>query len=324
MTKTTSSLSGFDLDASLEIIEVKPGLHFTRAVLRDLLPDVETLLFFGKVFELDYKQLSYLMAVVFKSDLAQELHRGDHSVDLQDYLVDDLDLPTSVSKGFITFDAKVKPTGEILPEVWKSLRVEVATSIRTVALKLQDVVGLMPGKKGSMVFNSLMKLNVRRPTLGDYRAQVHHAPVKENLVILDVSGSMTEPTIRMIVDDVVALSYEANAHMVVVSDKTIYWEPGSFSTDDVLRAAEFGGTHYETLKPLFDRDWGVVVTVADYDSSQSAKDSLRRNCTGHIDQVLDISLVNQPTFLAECVGQFASEVRPILIAQPTGYGPLSV
>jgi hypothetical protein len=30
--------------------------------------------------------------------------------------------------------------------------------------------------------------------------------------------------------------------------------------------------------------------------------------------VLDVSLVGRPTFLAECVGQLADEVRPILTA----------
>jgi hypothetical protein len=83
----------------------------------------------------------------------------------------------------------------------------------------------------------------------------------------------------------------------------------------VLDAASYGGTHYEKLVPLFDRDWGVVVCVADYDSSVAAKQSLAR-CTGRIEQCFDISLVQMPTYLAECVGQLADEVKPILIAAP--------
>jgi hypothetical protein len=58
----------------------------------------------------------------------------------------------------------------------------------------------------------------------------------------------------------------------------------------------------------------VVVTIADYDSSRSAKDAVAR-CTGSIDTVLDISLVDRPTFLAECVGQLASKTQPLLIAE---------
>lgn len=314
METSTQTTSSADVQRQLEVVEIKPGLRFTVPVLQALLPDAETVLFFGKVFELNYQQLSRVMSLVLQSDLAQELHRGDHSTQLQDYLVDDLDMPTTVSKGFITFNATV-PTGEVLPELWRSMQIEVAASIKAVAAKLQSVVGLMPGKKGSMVFSSMMKLNKRRPTIGVHEASIHHAPVKENLVIFDVSGSMSQRTVERIVGDVVALSYEANAHLVVVSNTATHWEPGSFSVADVLKAAEFGGTQYEQLAPVLNmHDWGVVVTIADYDSSLSAKSALQRHVFKHIDQVLDISLVNQPTFLAECVGEFADEVRPILIA----------
>ena len=117
------------------------------------------------------------------------------------------------------------------------------------------------------------------------------------------------------VNDVVALSYQANAHMAIVSDSCFHWEPGTYDVDTVLRHAQYSGTHYETLAPLFEgHDWGTVITVADYDSSLSAKEYLARHMTGEVEQVLDISLVNRPTFLAECVGQRAKEVRPILIS----------
>lgn len=297
----------------LTIVTVKPGLKFSKADLMDLLPDVETALFFGKVYELDYQQLSNLLSVVLNSDLAKALFHGaaEHSSDLQDYIVDDLDIPDWVEQGEINFSPDV-PHGEILPQMWEQLEVEVAASIKAVAEKLAGVVNHMPGKQGQMVFQSMRVMNAKRPVLGDFKAKVHHAPVKENLVILDVSGSMNEHTVHTIVDDVVALSYLANAHLAIVSDACTYWAPGSYGSDDVTDAATFGGTHYETLAPLFDRDWGTVVTIADYDSSYSAKSVLAR-CTGHIDEVLDISLVNQPTYLAECVGQLADKVRPLLV-----------
>ena len=313
---TTSSMTKSSLRSSLDLIEVKPGLRFSKAVLQDLLPDVETLLFFGKVYELNYTQLSALLATVLKSDLAAELFAGDHSLDLQDYLVEDMwdgYYPPDVNPGDITFDPEV-PQGEILPELWKSLEVDVAQSIKMVAEKLESVVGMLPGKQGSMLFKSMMKMNVRRPTLGTHQAHIHHEPVKENLLILDVSGSMTESTIRKIIDDVVAMSYTANTHMAIVSNTTTHWEPGSYNVDDVLARCEFGGTHYETLGELLNKDWGTVITIADYGSSQSAKRFIGDNCTGRIDLVLDVSLVNRPTFLAECVGQLADEVRPLLIA----------
>ena len=310
----TSSTSSTDPRLALEIIEVKPGLKFSRAALQNLLPDVKTALFFGKVYELDFRQLSLLLSVVLNSDLARALlaEGGYHSSDLQDYVVDMLDCIPGVDEGDITFDPDV-PKGEILPELWASLEVQVAASIKAVAEKLHSVVEHMPGKQGQMLFGSMSVMNAKRPTIGDYRARIHHAPQKPNLVILDVSGSMSASTVRTIVDDVVAMSYSANAHLAIVSDTCTYWEPGTYGSDDVLAAAEYSGTHYEKLEPLFDRDWGVVVTVADYDSSLSAKARLSR-CKGRIDEVLDVSLVSQPTFLAECVGQLAAEVRPLLVA----------
>lgn len=312
MTTTSSRMTSSDLAASLDIVEVKPGLRFSKQTLLELLPDAETVLFFGKVYNLDYAQLSRLMGRVLNSPLAAALFEGDHSLDLQDYLVDELDIPDT-GQGDITFSPDV-PKGEILPEVWASLEVDVADSIKAVAAKLESVVGKLPGKQGSMLFKSMMTMNAKRPTLGSYKAHIHHDPVKENLLILDVSGSMSAPTIKAIIEDVVALSYKANAHMAVVSDTTTHWEPGSYSVENVLDACEYSGTHYETLEDLLHRNWGTVITVADYDSSRSAKDHLDRQCRGHVDQVLDISLVYRPTFLAECVGQLADEVKPLLIA----------
>jgi hypothetical protein len=315
-----------NLQASLDLIEIKPGVQFSKATLKALLPDAETVLFFGKVYGLNAQQLGDLLLVVLGTDVAHALlgEGGIHSNELQDYLldgyydedgdwVDPIADSLLMAEGDITFDPEV-PKGEILPEVWKSMEVEIAQSIKDVASRLETVVNLLPGKKGNMVFGAMMKLNARRPTIGDYRARINHDPVKENLLILDVSGSMNESTVARIIDDVVSLSYMANAHMAVVSNTTTYWEPGSYGVDDVLNAAEYAGTHYETLLPLFTgRDWGVVITVADYDSSLSAKKALA-SASGHVDQLLDISLVNQPTFLAECVGQLADEVRPLLIA----------
>lgn len=322
MTSASTTMSSAELRHSLDIIEIKPGLRFSVATLRDLLPDVETLLFFGKVYELDYRQLSNLMSKVLTSDLAYELFAGDHSTSLQDYLIDGyydeddvwhegivVDAPAN---GNVTLSPDV-PHGEILPEMWKSLEVEVAKSIKEVAAKLDSVVTMLPGKQGRMAFQSLMQLNARRPVIGDFKARIVHDPVKENLLILDVSGSMTEHTVRAIIDDVVAMSYMANAHMAIVSNSCFYWQPGSYSVDDVLASSQFGSTRYEKLAPLFDRDWGTVITIADYDSSLDAKRYIRDHATGHIDQVLDISLVDRPTFLAECVGQLATEVRPLLV-----------
>jgi hypothetical protein len=109
------------------------------------------------------------------------------------------------------------------------------------------------------------------------------------------------------------MSYLANAHLVLISNTARHWEPGTYGVDDVLAQAEYGGTQYQHLRNLMNRDWGVVVSIADYDSSHGAKDAIAR-ATGHIDELLDVSIVGRPTFLAECLGQRAAKVRPLLVA----------
>lgn len=319
---TTSKISSADLNSSVKLVEIKPGIRFSEHVLKELLPDVETTLFFAKTYELDHTRLSQLLQITCKSALTDALFAGDHSTELQSYLVGVVDefnddarrysMPT-VNVGEISYGAATVK-GEILPQLWEQLEVTVAQSIKDVASKLTQTFSRLPGKQGRMTFNTLMKMNANRPTMGTFQAGVKHDPTKENLLILDVSGSMRPATIKAIINDVVALAYMANAHLAIVSDDATYWAPGTYDTDTVLEAADYQGTHYETLAPVLDgREWGVVITVADYDSSNDAKRSLAATVNCSIDEVVDISLVNRATFLAECIGQFAGKVSPILI-----------
>lgn len=304
---------------SNRIIELRPDLQFPVQLLKTMLPDIDTALFFAQLYRLNAQELGKLLSELFNTPLIEALtgSSGIHSDALQNYIVD-LGYQSYIQHGDIMFGEK-KPQGELLPELWESARIEIATSIQQVAEKLKDVVTKLPGKQGQMVFRSMQVMNAKRPVIGDHKAHVHHAPASPNLVILDVSGSMSQSTIATIINDVVALSWEANAYLAIVSDTCTHWEPGEYTVEAVLRAAEYGGTHYEELAPLFeDMDWGVVVTIADYDSSYSAKPAIAAT-NGTIDTVLDISLVAQPTFLSECVGQKAKTVRPLLIAAPHVY-----
>jgi hypothetical protein len=299
---------------SLNIVKLRHDLAFPVAMLKTMLPDVETALFFAQLYRLDAAGLGTLLSTLFQTSTISALtaEGGLHSDQLQDYLVD-LGYEQEIYEGNILL-GQVKPQGEILPALWESTKVEIANSIQQVAEKLKDIVTKLPGKKGEMMFKSMQVLNSKRPVIGDHKAFVHHAPQAPNLVVFDVSGSMSERTVHNIVDDVTAVSWAADAHLAIVSNTTTHWEPGEYTSQAVLDAAEFGGTQYETLAPLFeDRDWGVVITIADYDSSRDAKRVIG-NCNGKIDTVLDISLVSCPTFLAEVVGQLADEVKPLLIA----------
>ena len=307
MSQSTSSSSN-----DMTLFEVKPDIYLSAGTLRRHLPTVELALFFAKVYQLDYTKLSQLLRMLFNTPVVQALTEGSHSVELQDYLVETV--PTEILAEMQQFTSEPMPSSEVLVQLWKSLEVEVAKSIQEVANKLAGTLHLLPSKEGDMLFASMAKINRLRPTVGVYGAHIRHAPVPEVLVVLDVSGSMTEETIEAIIGDVVAMSYNANASLAVVSNSAFLWAPGGYSVKDVLAKAEYGGTHYEQLRPLFDQSWGTVITIADYDSSPSAMKILA-NCKGHIGQVLDISLVSRTTFLAECVGQLADEVRPLMLAQ---------
>lgn len=299
-----------------DIVSIKKGVGFERKRLEQMTPDMESLLFLAKLYELDQSELSELMRQRFgDNDVVSALLReGDqHSHELQEYLCN-IGFADLIERG-LAAQAPRPPHAEILPEVWKSLEIEIADSIKQVADKLKDVVGLLPGKKGSMVMESMMIMNARRPTIGDHRAKIKHTGAPKNLVILDVSGSMSENTVRTIIDDVVALSWEADAALAIVSSTATYWEPGEYDTRTVLARAEYAGTEYQTLVNLFDgQEWGVVITIADYDSRPNAKQAFRQ-INGKVGQVLDISLVDVPTFLSECIGVLADEVKPLLVAE---------
>lgn len=307
-----SLLSQQQVSESTDLFEMGAGRYISVSMLKKMLPDTETALFFAKVYKLSYRQLSQLLAKVRDTTVVEALlgEGANHSQELQDYLVETVP-DYVVEPGMLNFTG-APPPAEVLPQLWEQLEVEVAESIQAVADKLAGVLDAMPSKYGEMTFQHLRKLNVQRGSIGTYGAVIQHKQLAPRLVILDVSGSMSEGTIRRIVNEVVALAYKADASLAIVSENTYYWDAGAFSTADVLHAAEYSGTHYETLAPLLDRSWETVITIADYDSSMSAKTMLA-NRRGTIEQVLDISLVDRPTFLSECVGQRSKAVKPLLI-----------
>lgn len=301
------------------LIDLPNGKRISVGALRRLLPTAEVALFFAKAYKLDYRTTSQVIRYVFDDDLIDVLFNGNHSTELQDYVID---LATFVPEHLkpeqpLSFQATTPPDGVLLPELWESAMLTVASSIEQVADKLSSTLDVLArSQQGQMTFAHMAKLNAKAPTtkLGMFGPRIVHPVQEENLVVLDVSYSMSEDTVRAIVDDVVALAYKANAHMAIVSTNSFYWAPGTYGTQDVLAKAEFMNTNYETLVDLFKRDWSTVVSIADYDSSGWAKNVFKRHATGRIGRVLDISLVNRPTFLSECLGVIADSVEPMLIA----------
>ena len=308
----TPTMPSTSISDSVTLYEIGPNKFVSMAALKEWLPTIELALWFAKLMKFDYHKLSDLLYRLFNTDVMRALMAGDHSTQLQSYIVDTV--PTDVLKQAKPEYVPTPDEGEVLAALMKDAVVEVAKSIQEVADKLTETIGRLPGKQGRMMFQSLAAMNSRRPTIGDYRAVIRHDPVPDSLVIFDVSGSVRASTVRAIVNDVVGMSWNTNSHLAIVSDSCFYWEPGTYSVDDVLAKAQYGGTRYETLAPLFKRDWDSVVCIADYDSSSSAKRVLA-NCKGRINTVFDISLVAQPTYLSECVAQLAQNLRPLLISR---------
>lgn len=313
------TLSPDEVRAGLEIFELKPGVKVRLEVLRDLVPDTETALFFGKAYKLDYRQLSALLSKLFKTTVVQALlnEADSHSTTLQDYIVSVVPPAERVKAGITDKSFTTQPVHEFLPELWAQLEVKIAASITELVDSLGGALHMVQGKHGVMLFKTLATLNKQRNAIGQHTAQIHHGKVEKNLVIFDVSGSVSRPTAEKIIDEVVGMAWRANAALAIVSDTTFVWDPGTFTSDVVMAKAQFGGTHYETLTDVLDEDWATVITVADYDSSNSARHYVLNNAKGHIQQVCDISLVDKASFLAEVVGQHADKVVPLLIGNST-------
>ena len=300
-------------DEEFELFELPQGGKISWAKLRELLPDIETALLFGKAYKLDAEQLGQLLVRLFDTPLLRALTEGTHSTELQDYLVD-LVPEDHLQVGVQYVQPEEPLESELLFQLWESAQIELAQSIADVASKLSSVLSSMPGREGALAFKTLAKLS-RRGTVGTFEAYVQHrAAPRPNLVVLDVSGSMTEATIRTIVQDVVALAWRADAWLAIVSNTATAWEPGTATVEGVLEAAEYSGTRYEELLPLFHRDWGVVTAIADYDSSYAVKRLFKDKAQGSIDTVLDLSLVNRPTFLGEVLSTRAREVKTLMVA----------
>ncbi len=296
------------------------GKAFATPFLEQTLTDIETAVFFAKVMGFDAQDLGKLMRLLFgdTNDVIEELTRGTHSTELQDYLVeidaiiDPAQLPTATGP--------YTPSGQVdadtLVKLWEAAEVMIAQSIQEVADGLSKHMGSLPTHEARLMFSTLAQHNVQRNSIGDYKAVIRRREDERKrkvLVVLDDSGSMSSDTIRRIAEPVVALAYKANASLVQISTTARFWEAGRFNVDDVLAAAEYGWTCYEELVPIFEEDWDEVICIADYDSAGGAKSRLSK-VKGRIGRVTDISLVNQSTYLSECLGQFADEVRPVLIS----------
>lgn len=303
------------IDTHSGVVHVTSTAAYTLDTLKILVQNLEDLLFFGKLHDLTGSEILHLGNTIFPHlEVLDELANGVHSTELQDYILDfDEDFWTYEQQAAEIKFAPTPGRESFFAELFKASQIKIAQSIKEVASTLNAAVKAMPGKQGRMVLRQLQEFNRQRSTIGTHRAVITRSTQAPNLVILDVSGSMTRKTIETIVEDVVDLAWQANAHLAIVSDLAYVWKPGEFSVDAVMSRAQFGGTHYEHLLPLTQLDWGHVVTIADYDSQGEIPQLFKEKSQGRISKVIDISLVNRPTHLSACMGVLADSVEHTLI-----------
>ena len=296
-------------------LETPAKLFFTEKFLQKNIKTFELAVFFADLYKLTNRQFSDLLDICgLDRTVWDALVEGGHSTELQDYELDlDEEFDITVLQG--TGQVAVKDDVALVA-LFEAAAVVIADSIQEVADALGNKLGSLPVGEAQMMFSALHSFNVKRNSIGDFKAGIYRDRSKAKskvLVILDDSGSVTPGTIEAIADDVVQLSYSVNASLAMVSSTTRYFQAGTFNTQDVLSVAEYGGTQYETLAQVLSEDWDEVITIADYDSSPYAKMSLAANASCRIKKIWDIGLENQSSYLAECLSQFAESVSPIVI-----------
>lgn len=286
--------------------------YFNEQKLIEVLDTPAKLVIFSRAMQLDHNGFRRLVKAMGYNGVAEIMARWGHSSSLQSYVVsnDFISEPTQMS--FILDDddeLKESDRANLLAEILSLASVKVIDKIedlcRLLAHQLVTNAGEAQTRLGFQFIQQYADAHKRvKPTYGLGIQRVVEGGTLDNLVILDVSGSMGTSTVNAITDEVIALAEEADATLAIVSNNCYYWLPGTATASAVRNAAEYRGTHYEELVKLLDeKDWGTVITIADYDSSLSAKQTIAAQVTTRVQQVLDISLVERPTFLSECVGQ---------------------
>ena len=165
-----------------ELFDLGNNKKISVAALKRLLPDIETALFFGKVYKLDAYKLGQLLQLTHESNVLTALFEGSHSVELQSYLVDVVPDHIDVEPYIGSPDSK---DSEVLAQLFAMAEVEVAESIAKVANTLASTLDRLPSKEGQMLFKSMASLNHKRGTIGTFKASIVHQSVPDVLVILE-------------------------------------------------------------------------------------------------------------------------------------------
>ena len=309
-----------DSHKSVQLVALNNGkAHISLGSLASLVPDVEALMFFGQLYKIPGRELIRYLQMIFEGTVLDLIADHQYSEELQDYMIEDI-IPNVYQLGReqVTFEEK---DTTILKYLFQDVAIPVLESIQELADKIALTIDKLPNDEGKMVFQHMARFNAKRNTIGQFQANIIHQNRLPNLVIFDDSGSVGKETVRALAEDVVALGYKANADLVLVSDTARYWPRGTYTVERIVQEAEYSGTRYETLLPIFTGSvWGHVITIADYDSSYQVRqkflDLKGQAVQPTVEKVLDISLVQRPSYLCEVVGILARNVEALSLTAP--------
>ena len=112
--------------SEFDLFDLGNNKKISVAALKRLLPDIETALFFGKVYKLDAYQLGQLLKLTHNSSVLDALFEGGHSTELQSYLVDVVPDHIDVEPYIGTPEAP--KDSEVLAQLFATLAMDSATS----------------------------------------------------------------------------------------------------------------------------------------------------------------------------------------------------
>ena len=136
------------INSSTDVTTFTTGRSFPTKFLKATLPDVETVLFFAKVYDLYPQDVSSLLYTCVPSPVVEAFtaQAMDHSMALQDYLVEEFqDVDGSWVYPDLEFlealpGAKAPVNAELLPEVWANIELTIASSIAEVASTISSTI----------------------------------------------------------------------------------------------------------------------------------------------------------------------------------------
>lgn len=275
--------------------------------------------------------LGRIFSVLKLGTVADYISRGGHSTELQTWWDEQgISIPIP-DKEEVLIDDPAAPSDkpddvddETLFDLVNNSLVKLPESIQELADGLFiEVLSNLPTGRASYVIEHFQQVS-KFGTFGTMKTGLEYEKNTNACVVLDCSGSMGYRLGEAIANAVVHLANELKCDLILVSSAAKRLPAGTFSAETVKRNWQNAGTYYNQLVPHFkdiSQSYDVVVTIADYDSIPSHKIEIAKLCKAKVHTLYDICVqyveqspgVAKSSFLAECLGQLAKEVKPVFV-----------